>query len=51
MVTSIVSPYRNIESFIKIVKMKEVSSQQALFDKQILLVNTKVNVYRRVWRI
>ena len=51
MVTSIVSPHRNIESFIKNVRMKEVSSQKALFDKQILLVNTKGNLYRRVWRI
>ena len=45
MVTSIVSPHRNTESFIKIIRMKEVSSQKALFDKQILLVNTKINVY------
>ena len=45
MVTSIVSPHRNIESFIKNVRMKEVSSQKALFDKQILLVSTKINVY------
>ena len=45
MVTSIVSPHRNTESLIKIIRLKEVSSQQALFDKQILLVNAKGNLY------